>query len=101
MKFIYFLFSVVALTACVYANDQEVYLPSDCYRPVEYHPNGIACMALIPVWRWDVREEACVRDTYGGCNPTNNNFPTLKECNQVARPVCENSSEEVFRPTNN
>uniref|UniRef100_A0A6P7FUC2 Male accessory gland serine protease inhibitor-like n=1 Tax=Diabrotica virgifera virgifera TaxID=50390 RepID=A0A6P7FUC2_DIAVI len=96
MKFIYFLFSIVALMAFVYANDQEVFYSSDCFRPVEYHPNGIACMALIPVWRWDVGAQACVRDTYGGCNPTNNNFPTLEECNEVARPICQYLRASVF-----
>ncbi|XP_072386502.1 uncharacterized protein [Diabrotica undecimpunctata] len=112
MKFIYFLFSLVALTALVYANDQEVtveniapslleteevlnaraYLPRDCFRPVESDV-GMACMALFRVWRWDIKAKACVRDNYGGCNRTKNNFFSLEKCNEVAKPVCENLTE--------
>ncbi|XP_018571160.1 hemolymph trypsin inhibitor B-like [Anoplophora glabripennis] len=58
----------------------------DCFKDV--HDGPIACMASFPVFKWYDELQECDTAIYGGCNPTNNKFETIEECQQVAEPVC-------------
>uniref|UniRef100_A0A6P7F054 Chymotrypsin inhibitor SCI-II-like n=1 Tax=Diabrotica virgifera virgifera TaxID=50390 RepID=A0A6P7F054_DIAVI len=61
----------------------------DCSLGV-HQDDGPVCLAYIPVYRWSGAEQKCVKDVYGGCRPTNNNFNTEQDCIKTATPVCSN-----------
>ncbi|XP_030757306.1 trypsin inhibitor-like [Sitophilus oryzae] len=65
---------------------KPVFTKSDCNLPHEEGP--IHCLAYIPVFKWDNAKKQCVPAVYGGCRRTNNNFPTLEQCELAARSVC-------------
>ncbi|XP_072398624.1 kunitz-type serine protease inhibitor bitisilin-1-like [Diabrotica undecimpunctata] len=46
------------------------------------------CRARKPVYRWSNDEKKCVRDFYGGCHATKNNFRSENDCVKTATPVC-------------
>ncbi|CAH1179196.1 unnamed protein product [Phaedon cochleariae] len=64
------------------------YQEKDCSKNVEEWV--YFCRAKIPRYRWSVSDKTCVKDYYGGCHQTKNNFVTQEECMTVAEPVCKN-----------
>lgn len=67
---------------------QEIFSFTDCARDVE--GKFFNCLDRIPIFKWNNETQRCEFTTYGGCNPTNNNFETLSECQRVAESVCKN-----------
>uniref|UniRef100_A0A6P7EZD9 U-actitoxin-Avd3f-like n=1 Tax=Diabrotica virgifera virgifera TaxID=50390 RepID=A0A6P7EZD9_DIAVI len=61
----------------------------DCSLGVE-QDDGPVCYASIPVFRWSDADKKCVKDIYGGCRATKNNFNTEQDCIKTATPVCSN-----------
>ncbi|XP_050518514.1 U-actitoxin-Avd3k-like isoform X1 [Diabrotica virgifera virgifera] len=61
---------------------------ADCSLGVEQ--DGLVCQAYIPVYRWSDAEKKCIKDIYGGCRSTKNNFLTEADCVKTATPVCSN-----------
>ncbi|XP_050508381.1 trypsin inhibitor-like isoform X11 [Diabrotica virgifera virgifera] len=89
MKLIFTLLSLAVLTARGHIQvslQDDIFTESDCLAPV--HSGPIVCLAGIPVWRYDIYSRICVRDIYGGCNATKNNFKSREECEAVTKAVC-------------
>ncbi|XP_028128650.2 kunitz-type serine protease inhibitor bitisilin-1-like [Diabrotica virgifera virgifera] len=57
----------------------------DCNLGVE---TGFRCRARKPVYRWSNEDNKCVKDYYGGCHATKNNFRSKDDCVKTATPVC-------------
>ncbi|XP_050508371.1 trypsin inhibitor-like isoform X1 [Diabrotica virgifera virgifera] len=90
MKLIFTLLSLAVLTARGHIQvslQDDIFTESDCTAGVAEGP--IYCNAYFPIWRYDIHARHCVRDSYGGCFPTKNNFKSLKECETVTKPVCQ------------
>ncbi|XP_050508380.1 trypsin inhibitor-like isoform X10 [Diabrotica virgifera virgifera] len=89
MKLIFTLLSLAVLTARGHIQvslQDDIFTESDCLAPVDI---GLEiCLAAFPVWRYDIYSRGCVRDIYGGCSATKNNFRGLEECETVTKPVC-------------
>lgn len=45
----------------------------------------------MPVFKWNNKNKKCESAIYGGCNPTNNKFFSLEQCQKVAEPACKDS----------
>ncbi|XP_050508376.1 trypsin inhibitor-like isoform X6 [Diabrotica virgifera virgifera] len=90
MKLLLALLSLAVLTARAHhihaSLRDDIFTESDCTAPVDVGP--IICIAYFPVWRYDIYSRICVRDIYGGCYPSKNNFKSLEECETVTKPVC-------------
>lgn len=50
---------------------------------------GAQCYAKIPKYWWNNKDQKCEEIEFGGCRDTNNNFWTLEECENTAKPVCK------------
>uniref|UniRef100_A0A6P7GB59 Uncharacterized protein LOC114340043 n=1 Tax=Diabrotica virgifera virgifera TaxID=50390 RepID=A0A6P7GB59_DIAVI len=105
MKFIFLLFSLAVVSARVplVPQDHRVnhgvqhgvnpswpdFPPEACFLPVDQEPCIPDIMGIIPVWRWDVLTNRCVKDWYRvACTRTRNNFATATECGYIAGLVC-------------
>lgn len=63
---------------------------SDCDDSIQSQgPNGEVCLGLVPAFTWSSLRNKCILSRFGGCFPSINNFRTLEECEQIAKPVCE------------
>lgn len=58
----------------------------DCNQP--HTLPGAECYAKIPKYHWNNEVQVCVEVIFGGCRETKNNFNTLEECENTAKPVC-------------
>ncbi|CAG9857897.1 unnamed protein product [Phyllotreta striolata] len=83
LAFILCIFLVVVVPNC-----EAVFTWFDCWWPVSW-PDSPTCTAKLKRWRWDVIANDCIQVNYNGCNPTNNNFETQKECLVAASSVCK------------
>lgn len=59
---------------------------SDCNQP--HTLPGASCHAKIERYHWNNEVQVCVAVEWGGCRETKNNFASLEECEQIAKPVC-------------
>ncbi|XP_078681218.1 BPTI/Kunitz domain-containing protein-like [Branchiostoma floridae x Branchiostoma belcheri] len=50
-----------------------------CLQPKKVGP----CEALIPRWFYNSQTGQCEQFNWGGCDPNDNNFATLKECRKT------------------
>lgn len=64
---------------------------ADCEKGTE-DGGDLMCMALRRAYRWDSESNDCIQAHYGGCNPSPNNFKSLKKCRKIAKPVCSAST---------
>nr|CAI5861956.1 unnamed protein product [Callosobruchus analis] len=79
--------ALVVFALCFSVASAEQFTVEDCVKDVEAGPIG--CKANFPVYMWDVETKQCESTIYGGCNPTNNMFWSLEDCESIARPICE------------
>ncbi|KAG5887637.1 hypothetical protein JTB14_030907 [Gonioctena quinquepunctata] len=61
----------------------------DCSKDTQEGP--FYCMALFWRYKWSDQVQDCVKEVYGGCHETKNNFRTIGECREVAVPVCKSN----------
>ncbi|KAJ8948375.1 hypothetical protein NQ314_008414 [Rhamnusium bicolor] len=59
----------------------------NCMQPMEMK-TVCGDIPLIYKWHWDHETKSCERLPYFGCEPTRNNFYSLNDCRNIARPVC-------------
>ncbi|XP_075988450.1 trypsin inhibitor-like [Anticarsia gemmatalis] len=73
MKYISFLFFLVAAIVVSESKEERCYLPID----------GGICMAHMEKYAYDVVEKRCRLFVYGGCTGNDNRFDSLEECQAV------------------
>ncbi|ALC38855.1 CG3513, partial [Drosophila busckii] len=47
--------------------------------------DGAACMAFMPSWTYDAKQNACVKFLFGGCGGNNNQFGSQQECETACK----------------
>ncbi|CAG9853554.1 unnamed protein product [Phyllotreta striolata] len=78
-------FCIIILCLTNVISKKHIFFQQDCFQPPE---EGFPCKGYFEVWTWDYRYKDCVPQTYGGCNPSKNNFHTKEKCLKVAKPIC-------------
>ncbi|XP_050507318.1 uncharacterized protein LOC126884977 [Diabrotica virgifera virgifera] len=96
MKIMFFLFSVVFVSAVLPLIKGNVvlkddgFLPEDCklfHMTTNCHHNGTS--SAIDVWRFDVKANDCIEDLfYTSCEATKNNFKSFEKCVSVTYTHC-------------
>lgn len=58
----------------------------DCNQP--HTLSGANCHAYLIRYHWNNALQRCEKVIYGGCRETQNNFESLEDCDDIARPIC-------------
>ena len=56
-----------------------------CQQPLKVGP----CEALVPRWYYSAKDGKCLEFKWGGCQPNQNNFKTLADCNKQCDPCLQ------------
>ncbi|KAJ8948376.1 hypothetical protein NQ314_008415 [Rhamnusium bicolor] len=67
---------------------------TDCNQPLETNSR---CNEWQYAYHWNNHLRECERAIYHGCNPTRNNFRTIRDCKTQAEPICNRRSRPNLR----
>ncbi|KAH8411992.1 hypothetical protein KR222_005372 [Zaprionus bogoriensis] len=85
MKYEYLCWAAFGLLLCLAGAQGKPASCSEQHSMTGMPQDGAACMAFMPSWSYDAKQNACVEFVFGGCGGNSNQFGSRSECEKACK----------------